>query len=288
MDRRAGGRPRLLAPAGRLDTLDAVLRAGADAVYAGAGAWGRGGAKAGLDAPGIARAVATCRARGAVLQVALNAVPAASEIPALLALAERLHEEGVDAVVLNDPGVIALVRDRVPGLPICASVGAATLNPEDARFLRDLGASAVVLPVAVPLEDLPAIKSASGIAVEVFAWCRPEFIVQGKCGLTGYAGAPAGAAAACDAGGEAPAGASLPGRSFGGVPSSAKRSGRCHFVCRALPVPRSPRTIEDDLAAWIRAGADAFKIEGRDLPAARLAETVARIRRKLDRALAQA
>ncbi|MGE5664615.1 MAG: hypothetical protein ACM31I_09830, partial [Deltaproteobacteria bacterium] len=60
-DRRSRGRPILLAPAGSGAAVAAVLAAGADAVYAGAGAWGRGGARTGLAEAEIFAAVAECR-----------------------------------------------------------------------------------------------------------------------------------------------------------------------------------------------------------------------------------
>ena len=270
------GRPILLAPAGSRAAVAAVLAAGADAVYAGAGGWGRGGARTGLSDTEIFAAAAECRAAGASLQIALNTVPAAADIPRFLSAVRRLREGGVETAILSDPGAIALVRRECPGLRICASVGASTLNPAEAQFYRDLGADAVVLPTAVGRDEIPPIKTASGLFVEVFVHCRPEFIIHGKCGLPGYvrqAFLPAAGALAAR-----PAAA--------GALASAKRTGRCHFVCRAFPVPREVRSIEDALPDWVAAGVDAFKIEGRDLPPEKIGPIVSRIRGKLDAAIA--
>lgn len=283
-DRRSRGRPILLAPAGSGAAVAAVLAAGADAVYAGAGAWGRGGARTGLAEAEIFAAVAECRAAGASLHVALNTVPAAADIPRFLSAVRRLRDGGVETAILSDPGAIALVRRECPGMRICASVGVSTLNAPEARFYRELGADAVVLPAAVPPEEILPIKAASGLFIEVFVYSRPEFIIHGKCGLPGYlreAVPPAaGAAGKGTTEGTGPAGA--------GSLASAKRTGRCHLVCRALPVPREARSIEDELAEWVAGGADAFKIEGRDLPPEKIAPIVSRIRAKLDAAIAAA
>ncbi|MGE5188841.1 MAG: peptidase U32 family protein [Gemmatimonadota bacterium] len=280
MENRNGqARPILLAPAGSRAAVAAVLAAGADAVYAGAGAWGRGGARSGLSDPEIFAAAADCRAAGASLHVALNTVPAAADIPRFLASVLRLRDGGIETVILSDPGAIALVRRECLGTRICASVGASTLNPAEAQFYRELGADAVVLPAAIGREEVLPIKAASGLFVEVFAYGRPEFIIHGKCGLPGYlreAPPPPAAGAPREAG---PAG--------GGSLASAKRTGRCHLVCRALPVPRAIRSIEDELREWADAGVDAFKIEGRDLPPERIAPIVSRFRRKLDAAIAE-
>jgi len=254
--------PILLAPAGSLPAVEAVLSAGADAVYVGVRSLSRGG-RTGLSPEAVGAAVSACRQAGARLHAAINAIPSFRALPAFLASLHRLREEGVDEVILNDPGVIVLARREIPGWPICASVGLSVLNPEDARAYRDLGVDAVVLPSAVRPEEIPPIKKASGLRIEVFAHCRPEFLLHGKCGLTGYVV-----------------------ERDGGVPASAKRGESCRLVCRNLPVPEATHSLEDELPVWIAAGADVFKIEGRELSPQAAAALVTRFRRRLDAACA--
>ncbi|MGZ8447839.1 MAG: peptidase U32 family protein, partial [Candidatus Deferrimicrobiaceae bacterium] len=164
--------PILLAPAGSLPTVEAALSAGADAVYVGVRSLSRGG-RTGLPPEAVGTAVSVCRRGGARLHAAINAVPPSGRLPAFLASLRRLRDAGIDEVILNDPGMIALARREFPGWPICASVGLSVLNPEDARAYRELGADAVVLPSAVRPEEIPPIKRASGLRIEVFAHCRP-------------------------------------------------------------------------------------------------------------------
>ncbi|MGE5663237.1 MAG: peptidase U32 family protein [Deltaproteobacteria bacterium] len=269
------GHPDLLAPAGSGAAVPAAFDAGADAVYVGARGWSRGEPRAGLSPGEISRAAREASRRGAGLHVALNVVPGAAELPDFLSSLRRFRDDGIGTVILSDPGVIALAAREFPDLALCASVGVSALNASEALFYRDLGASAVVLPTAVPREEIPVIKAASGLRVEVFLRCRAEFILQGKCGLSGYvreAGAPP----------------ERPGLSAAGPPSSAKRGGRCFLACAALPVDRTPYSIEEELADWIAAGVDAFKIEGRDLPPEKLIPLVSRLRKKLDAAIAAA
>ncbi len=253
--------PTLLAPAGSLPALEAALSAGADAVYVGVRSLSRGGGT-GLSPEAIGAAVSACRRAGARLHAAINALPTSGDLPAFLASLHRLRDAGVDEVILNDPGVIVFARREIPGWPVCASVGLSVLNPEDARAYRDLGVDAVVLPSAVRPEEIPPIKKASGLRIEVFAHCRPEFLLHGKCGLTGYVVEGSGGTA------------------------SAKRGGSCRLVCRNLPVPAAAHSIEDELPVWIAAGADVFKIEGRELSPPAVSALVARFRRKLDAACA--
>ena len=255
--------PILLAPAGSLPAVEAALSSGADAVYIGVRSLSRGG-RTGLSPEAVGAAVSACRRAGARLHAAVNAIPSSRELPAFLASLHRLRDAGVDEVILNDPGVISFARRELPGWPVCASVGLSVLNPEDARAYRDLGVDAIVLPSAVRPEEIPPIKKASGLRIEVFAHCRPEFLLHGKCGLTGYV-------AEGDCGGTA----------------SAKRGGSCRLVCRTLPVPAAPHSLEGELPVWIAAGADVFKIEGRELSPPAVAALVARFRRKLDVILAQ-
>jgi putative protease len=254
-------RPILLAPAGSLPAVAAALAAGADAVYAGVRTLSRGG-RTGLPAGDVAAAVGACRRAGARFHAAVNAVPASGGIARFVAAVRRLRDEGVDEAILNDPGVIALVRREFPDLSLCASVGLSAMNPEDARAYRELGADAVVLPSAVRPEEVPAIREASGLRIEVFAWCRAEFLLHGKCGLTAYASEGGGGAAV-----------------------SPKRGESCRLVCRTLPLPSAPHSIEDALSAWVAAGVDVFKIEGRELSPAAVAAMVGRFRRKLDAVL---
>ncbi len=268
----AGKNPELLAPAGSVEAVRAVLSAGADAVYVGVRGWSRGGPRAGLSREGISEALRECRRAGAGLQAALNTVPAAGEVEAFLSAVRMCRDEGVGTVILSEPGVIPLVAREFPSLSICASVGTSTLNPQEAVFYRELGARTVVLPTAISREEIPAIKAASGLRVEVFVVCRPEFILHGKCGLSGYA-LP---------GEEIPDRPDLAGA---GSPSSAKRGGRCFLACSPLPVVRSPYSIEGELPGWIEAGVDAFKVEGRRRTPEALSAVVSRIRKKLDEAL---
>src|SRR5512141_60461 len=251
-----------LAPAGSLPAVDAALSAGADAVYVGVRSLSRGG-RTGLPPEAVGEAVSACRRAGARLHAAINAIPTRGELSAFLASLHRLRDAGVDEVILNDPGVIAFARREIPGWPVCASVGLSVVNPEDARAYRDLGVDSVVLPSAIRPEEIPPIKKASGLRIEVFAYCRPEFVLHGKCGLTGYV-------VEVDDGGTA----------------SAKRGGSCRLVCRNLPVPAAAHSIEDELPVWIAAGADVFKIEGRELSPPAVAALVSRFRTKLDAACA--
>jgi putative protease len=267
------GAPELLAPAGSLAAVDAVLSAGADAVYVGCRGWSRDGERASLPPGRIREAAAMCRGRGARLHAALNTLPGAAEIPSFLAAVKGITEDGVFAVILSDPGVISLVRREAPSLRITASVGVSTLNPPEAMFYREVGADAVVLPTALTPGEIPAIKAESGLLVEVFVHCRPEILLQGKCALPGYAR-------------EGAAPPERPRMAGTGTLSSAKRSGRCHLVCQAIPLVRELHSIEDTLAPWIAAGVDAFKVQGRELPPARLFDLVSRVRGKLDAAFA--
>ncbi len=132
----------LLAPAGSPEALDAVLEAGADAVYVGLKGWSRGGARGELDRDALARAVRRAAERGAELQLALNTIPRPRERAALFAEIPGLTALGIRTLIVNDVGVLASLRRRFPELSLTASIGCGAQTAADVAFFREIGATA--------------------------------------------------------------------------------------------------------------------------------------------------
>lgn len=263
MDRKIA-RPLLLAPAGSLSVASSVLDAGANAVYAGFSGFARGGVRVGMEIGEIRQAVRLCDQLKASFRVALNAIPSRDEWPAFIDACRAVADVGVSSVILNDVGVIDAVHRAFPHLSICASVGSSTVNAEQASFLRDVGASAVVLPSAVTPSEVPAIL-ATGVEVEVFAFCRAEILIHGSCGLSGYAHA------------------SIPDGI--GTKGGVSRKRRCAMVCASIPLTRSATDLSAaEMRAFADAGVDVFKVEGREMPPERLLPLIRSMRDRLDEA----
>jgi U32 family peptidase len=256
----------LLAPAGNLDAAAQAFRAGADAVYVGLKGWSRGGARGELDCEQLQQCIKLARALRKKVQLAVNIIPKPQERQALLQLLAELADWGLHAVILNDVGSLREVRRKLPELAVTASIGCGALNTDDVLFYQDLGASAVVLPGDIEPREIAAMKAKSSIQVEIMLHMVEEFIQLGKCWMPSYLNFVAAERA-------------RPSQRLSG---SVKRGGvgSCFRICqqpwsllkdcvevdqRLLPSRQISRIAE--IAAFLDAGVDVIKIQGRSLSA---------------------
>lgn len=292
-------RPVLLAPAGSLSAVRAVLDAGADAVYVGLKGWSRGGARRELDWQDLEAAQAVAAAAGRRLQVAINTIPRPPERDLLFRQVPALLEAGIDEVIVNDVGILAALWRRFPRLRVTAGVGCGAQTVADVAFFRDAGAHAVVLPGTVSPREMREIRTVSGIVVEIMIHMVEEFVLLGKCWMPSYAHikpSPLSSSSPADTAGdpeEAPEGAFTGLRQTG----SMKRGGvgGCFRICqqpwelyvggrlvdaRLFPSRQISRVPE--VRAYAEAGADVLKLQGRSLPVELLAPLVRRYREAID------
>ncbi len=176
----------LLAPAGNLEMLKAVVENGANAVYVGARGWSRRRDAYELSDGQINEAIAIAHAGGAKLRVAINTNMQSSEIPALLEKMERFVGWGVDGAIMTDVGAIAQVHRRFPHLVIHASIGANILNNEDVKFYQAIGVSQVVADTKLTLRELVARKAQGEVGIEVLIHANMCYTYLGKCWMSPY------------------------------------------------------------------------------------------------------
>lgn len=261
----------LLAPARNAEIGIEAIRHGADAVYIGGPAFGAR-AGAGNTVADIARLAGYAHRFHARIFVALNTILDDCEVEAARRLAWTLYDAGVDALILQDMG---LLETDLPPLQLHASTQCDIRTPEKARFLQDVGFSQIVLARELTLDDIRLVRAATDPAR-----CTLEFFVHG---------------ALCVAfSGQCYISHAHTGR-------SANR-GECSQACRL------PYTLEDrqgrivaydkhllsmkdndqsaNLGALIGAGIRSFKIEGRYKDAAYVKNAVAHYRRQFDAILA--
>jgi putative protease len=271
----------LLAPAGNLDAAQQAFQAGADAVYVGLKGWSRGGARGELDRKQLRQCIELAHALGKKVQLAVNIIPKPQERRRLLRQLAELADWGLQAVILNDAGFLREVRRKLPRLGITASIGCGALNADDALFYRDLGATAVVLPGYLEPEEIAAVKAKASIQVEIMLHMVQEFIQLGKCWMPSYLNFAAAERV-------------LPAERLGG---SVKRGGvgSCFRICqqpwallkdgaeadqRLFPSRQISRIAE--LAAFLDAGVDVIKIQGRSLSAEMVDAIIGRYRSAAD------
>jgi len=179
--------PELLAPAGTLRNLRYALAYGADAVYAGIPRYSLRVRNNDFDAANLATAIAETRARGRRFYLAANLMPHGAKLATFIDDLAPVVELGPDALIMADPGLILLVRERWPDLPIHLSVQANTTNAAAVRFWQCQGIRRVILSRELSLEEIAAIREACpDIELEVFVHGALCIAHSGRCLLSGY------------------------------------------------------------------------------------------------------
>lgn len=176
--------PELLAPAGDLEKLQTALDYGADAVYAGGEQFGLRAPAGNFTLQDLGRARDITATRGKRLYLTLNAYLRPGEIDALSAYLEALRPLELDAYIISDPGVLALVRHLDPQRPIHLSTQANTTNASAVRFWQQAGVSRVNVARELTLEEIREIKSGSDVELEVFVHGALCVAYSGRCLLS--------------------------------------------------------------------------------------------------------
>lgn len=190
--------PELLAPAGSLDALKAAFRAGADAVYIGGSSFG---ARAYADNPqqdDLLRAIRYTHLIGKHLHLTVNTLLKQDELEEkLIPFLRPYYEEGLDAVIVQDPGVMRVIRASFPDLPIHVSTQAAASGPLSVQKYAAEGAARVILPRELSLEEIRRIRESTSIALEVFVHGAICYCYSGQCLFSSLAGGRSGNRGRC-------------------------------------------------------------------------------------------
>jgi putative protease len=178
----------LLAPTGTLEMLDSALAFGANAVYAGQPRYSlrvrnNGFGKLNALAEGISRA----HSQHAKFYVVSNVLPHNAKVKTWLQDMEEVVELKPDALIMADPGLIMMARERWPELPIHLSVQANTMNFAAVRFWQNLGISRIILSRELSLDDIAEIRQeCPDMELEVFVHGALCIAYSGRCLLSGY------------------------------------------------------------------------------------------------------
>ena len=175
-------RPEILAPAGSMTALQAALDAGADAVYLGLDAFNmRARASANFTRDELPEAARRCRAKGVKLYLTLNSIVFEDELAAVEDMI-RFVQPHVDALIVSDWGVIALCRRH--GLPFHVSTQMSCSNSAAARFLKEQGASRIVLARECTLKEVARIVREADVEIETFVHGAQCVAESGRCLLS--------------------------------------------------------------------------------------------------------
>ena len=178
----------LLAPAGGMEQLRTALRFGADAVYGGLRRFGLRAAADNFDREELGRALELVHGAGRRFYLTLNILPHDEELEALVSDAARAREMGVDAAIVSDLGAFALLRERVPELPLHVSTQANIMNAAAARIFTDLGAARIVVSRELSLQQIAALKARlpGGVEIEAFVHGAMCMAHSGRCMLSDF------------------------------------------------------------------------------------------------------
>ena len=178
--------PELLSPAGNFEKLKAALLYGADAVYLAGRRFGMRSAADNFDNDELFAAAEYVHAKGKKIYLTLNTMPHAHEYPALREFLLSIKDAGIDACIIADLGVMALVKEILPDMEIHVSTQASIVSPEAALAYVALGAKRLVLARELTLPEIKAIKAAlpDGIELEAFVHGSMCVSYSGRCMLS--------------------------------------------------------------------------------------------------------
>ncbi|MBQ7612655.1 MAG: U32 family peptidase [Spirochaetaceae bacterium] len=255
----------LLAPCGSVETLNAAINEGADAVYLGLKTFNARMRSTNFSWSQFQAAVEMVHKRGKKIYVTLNTVITEDELVSMFSILQFLQEVGPDALIVQDLGLVQLVRDFFPRLKLHASTQMNIASSKAANAMSRSGISRVVLARELSLDEIRTIKKNTSCELEVFvhgALCISE---SGICLFSSFLGG-----------------------------KSANR-GMCTQACRRLyTVENSEKKISgyffspydlqllEFIPELVDAGVSSFKIEGRMKSAEYVGTVVSAYRYMLD------
>ncbi len=192
--------PELLAPAGSPDAFRAAVAAGADAVYLSGKRFGARKFAPNFTDAEIEEAVEYAHRRDVRIYVTINTLIHDRELKGIAEYLIWLYSIGVDAVLVQDLGVLALARDIVPLLPLHASTQMTIHNTDGVRWAAEQGFSRVVLARELSLEEITRIAQETTqytIGLEVFAHGALCYSYSGLCLLSSVIGGRSGNRGMC-------------------------------------------------------------------------------------------
>jgi U32 family peptidase len=187
----------LLAPAGTRENFLVAIEAGADAVYLGAPRLNARNLARDLGLDEIAALIAFAHERRRKVYIAINSLVRESDLSLVLETLAELESIGPDALIVQDLGMIQLVRRFFPALRLHASTLMSTHNREGIELLARLGCARAVLARELTLEELATLARDSSIELEVFIHGAMCFSYSGLCLFSSYFGGQSGLRGNC-------------------------------------------------------------------------------------------
>lgn len=187
----------LLAPAGSFEALEAAINAGADAIYLGGRNFGARHYASNFDNEELIRAVDLAHLHRVRIYVTVNILVDDAESADLVEYLQFLELIGVDAIIVQDLGVVVIARKVAPKLEIHASTQMSIMNSEGVKFAENLGITRVVLARECSLDELAEIKAQTKAELEVFIHGALCVCYSGQCMMSSMIGGRSGNRGRC-------------------------------------------------------------------------------------------
>jgi len=185
-------KPELLAPAGSPEGLLAALRCGADAVYLGGEAFNARTTAHNFNREELIAAGKECKLRGVKCYVTLNTMLSDAELPNALLFAQEAIAAGADALIVQDLGLMQLLRERFPGIRIHASTQCSVQTKRGMALLAQLGCNRVVLPRECTKAEIMELINTAPLELEAFVHGALCVSVSGQCLMSAAFGGRSG------------------------------------------------------------------------------------------------
>lgn len=179
--------PELLLPAGDLERMRTAFDFGADAVYAGQPRYSLRARNNAFQLDELAQGIQEAHRRDKCFYVTSNLLPHNSKVHTYMKDIEPVIEIKPDAMIMADPGLIMMVKERWPDIPVHLSVQANTVNFMSVKFWQKIGISRIILSRELSLHEIAEIREACpDIELEVFVHGALCIAYSGRCLLSGY------------------------------------------------------------------------------------------------------
>ena len=191
------GNREVLAPAGTYECFRAAINAGADAVYLGGSMFGARAFAGNFEEAELIKAIRTAHLYGRKVYLTVNTLLRNDELEKLVQYVKPYYEEGLDAVIVQDYGVFAVLREAFPGLDLHASTQMTITGKYGAQLLNDMGAARVVPARELSAKEIRDIYDNVDVEIESFVHGALCYCYSGQCLLSSMIGGRSGNRGRC-------------------------------------------------------------------------------------------
>ena len=181
-------KPELLAPGGSLEKLKTVIEYGADAVYVGGEAFSLRVAAENFTIDELKEGIEFAHKRDKKVYLTANIIPHNKDIDEFEQYIEEIRPMGFDGILAADPGMVDIIREKAPEIPLHISTQANNVNYRSAKFWHKQGAKRIVLAREMSLDEIKEIRKRipEDMEIEIFVHGAMCISYSGRCLLSNY------------------------------------------------------------------------------------------------------